>query len=595
MPKDKLPEIESTPIKKESKSFEVTPDFKAKSLDAFFNYIINNELPAGVSKKSKIGKIEGVNSNVLKNEAVWFFQKGYTLEKLKEEIKPIYDRRNWPFNDLLGWFKKVEKGDIKEINTGELYNWCKVYAPELTRLLNLETSDIIELDFGDDDVHKDYALELINDNKDYWIVKQFSKDFDKYAYRQPFGALLSFHCLLGQIIKDVYIYKEKLNGSVSLSHPIDLRINLILMRPSGTGKSVGLDFVNNIVKGMDLTTRQPSDFTDAGLIGSIEKPDKFGQNITYGIFYDSDFITFDEAEILFEKSTHKEGALRRFNVALNTLGQASQKIYKRMRWGDIEYHPHFSTYFVSVPFFGFEEKIKSGFPQRHLINIEDEVINERLRSMKEDISRISFSTSPQKRDKIKEIGTQKYDYWKEIFDKLRTFAVETKFNQSDDIKNYIEKKIMPLYKVTGKIKSVEVQGIMFSFLARYLDHLYRLIFHSAIIRNSKTIEKIDVDYAYSIIKKTYTSILYYIEVNTRKSEDKLQDKVLQYIYSQLSSDKPKIRSGDLVTSIQNKFKKSPGTIFKILNEYVSKKLLIKEDDTKGGKERMVYYRRNWTK
>ena len=100
---------------------------------------------------------------------------------------------------------------------------------------------------------------------------------------------------------------------------------------------------------------------------------------------------------------------------------------------------------------------------------------------------------------------------------------------------------------------------------------------------------------FSIIKKTYMSILYYIEVNTRKSEDNLQDKILQHIYSLLSSDKPKIRSGDLVKSIQNRFKKSPGTIFKILNEYVSKKLLIKEDDTKGGKERIVNYRRNWIK
>jgi len=593
MPKDKLPNIEIEP--KDSKSFEVTPDFKSKSLDAFFNYIINNELPAGITAKTKIGKIEGINSNVLKNEAVWLSQKGYTIETLKKEIKPIYDKRKWPFNDLLGWFKKVKKGDIKEINKGELYNWCKVYAPELTRLLNLETSDIIELDFGNDDTHKDYVLELVNENKDYWIVKQFSKDFDRYAYRQSFSAILSFHCLLGQIIKDVFIYKEKLNGSVSLSHPIDSRINLILMRPSGTGKSVGLDFFNNIVKGMDLVTRQPSDFTDAGLIGSIEKPDKFGQNITYGIFKDSDFITFDEAEVLFEKSPHKEGALRRFNVALNTLGQASQKIYKRMRWGDIDYFPHFSTYFVSVPFLSFEEKIKSGFPQRHLVNIEDEVINERLRSMREDISRISFATSPKKRDKLKEIGTQRYDYWKEIFNKLKKFAEETEFNQSEEIRNYIEKKITPLYKVTSKIKSVEVQGIMFSFLSRYLDHLYRLIFHSAVLRNSKTIEKIDVDYAYSIIKKTYMSILYYIEVNTQRVKDNLQDKILQYIYSLMTSDKPKIRSGELVKLIQGRFRKSPGTIFKILNEYVSKKLIIKEDDTKGGRERIVYYRRNWIK
>ena len=52
-----------------------------------------------------------------------------------------------------------------------------------------------------------------------------------------------------------------------------------------------------------------------------------------------------------------------------------------------------------------------------------------------------------------------------------------------------------------------------------------------------------------------------------------------------------IRAGDLVKSIQSHFKKSQGTVYTILREYVSKKLLIKEDRTKGGTERVVYYKR----
>jgi len=136
---------------------------------------------------------------------------------------------------------------------------------------------------------------------------------------------------------------------------------------------------------------------------------------------------------------------------------------------------------------------------------------------------------------------------------------------------------------------------MFSFLARYLDHLYRLIFHSAIIRQSSTIEKIDVDYAFSIIKKTYMSILYYIEVNTKTISDKLQDKVLTYIYSSMTESNPRIRAGDLIKSIHSRFKISQTTAYTMVNEYLSKKQIIKEDKTKGSKERFVYYKRGFIK
>lgn len=599
MPKDVIPNIDED-VKdvaetKEDRTFVVKPDTSMKALDTFFRYVLTNPLPAGVTAPSS-DKQMGINNNILKNLAVWLQEKGFDEERLNSEIKPIYDRNGWVFGDLIGWFKKVLKGDIKEVNKGELYNWCKVYAPELTVLLHLDKTDLIELDFGGDDNERDFALNSVKENDRYGVVKQFLKDFDKYAYRQEFSGLMTFHVILGQMIKEVYIHKEKKtngNGHTQLMHPLDLRINLILIRPSGTGKSVGLDFFNNVVSQMSLLSRQPTDFTDAGLIGFIEQVKK-ELIITFGIFKDSDFITFDEAEILFEKSPHKEGALRRFNVALNTLGQASQKIFKRMRYGNIEYHPHFSTYFVSVPFFGFEEKIKSGFPQRHLIYIEDEAIEERVKSLKEDISRISFATSPGKREEVRDMGFQRYQYWKEVFENLKKFATETEFEQGDDIRAYIQQKIMPLYKITSKISNTEIQGIMFSFLSRYLDHLYRLIFHSAVIRRSKVIEKIDVDYAYSIIKKTYMSILYYTEVNTRAIQDNIQDKILSHLYTLLPVENPRMRAGDLVKAIQKQFRKSQATVYKIIGEYVEKKLLLKEDHTKGGKERIVYYRRPYS-
>jgi len=102
--------------------------------DDFMNTIIRTELPSGVSK-SATGNISGVNANVLKNLAIWLKIKGYTLERLDQEYKPLYEQKGWAYGDLRGWFRKVENGDIMEISKPELTKWAETYMPQLARLL----------------------------------------------------------------------------------------------------------------------------------------------------------------------------------------------------------------------------------------------------------------------------------------------------------------------------------------------------------------------------------------------------------------------------------------------------------------------------
>ena len=85
---DKIPKIE------EQEQIQNLPvmlkEESSSDYDEFFNYILNNELPAGKSVESSNTKITGVNDNILKNYAIYLHQKGYTAEKLESEIKPIY-------------------------------------------------------------------------------------------------------------------------------------------------------------------------------------------------------------------------------------------------------------------------------------------------------------------------------------------------------------------------------------------------------------------------------------------------------------------------------------------------------------------------
>lgn len=108
----------------------------ASEFDAFFNFVLCNELPQGISVPDrKYPKIEGINSNILKNEAIWLKQRGYDQNRMEKEIRPIFERNGWAFPDLLGWFRKAESGEIDEINAGELVLWCRTYLPELLPML----------------------------------------------------------------------------------------------------------------------------------------------------------------------------------------------------------------------------------------------------------------------------------------------------------------------------------------------------------------------------------------------------------------------------------------------------------------------------
>lgn len=108
--------------------------------------MLKNVLPEGPTKKDlKHEGIVGISDNILKNEAIWLWKKGYTLERLEQEIRPIFDSRGWPFGSLKGWFNKAAKGDIIEISIGELMAWCKTYMPALKELLPGEIEeDVLE-------------------------------------------------------------------------------------------------------------------------------------------------------------------------------------------------------------------------------------------------------------------------------------------------------------------------------------------------------------------------------------------------------------------------------------------------------------------
>lgn len=428
------------------------------------------------------------------------------------------------------------------------------------------------------------TIEIIEkEDSQYEAVKLFVNDFDKYCYNNKFSGVLAFHTILGQKIKEIFIFK---NGC----DKIDQRINIFEIRPSGTGKGKSMNFLLKVGEGIGLVCKNVNDFSDSALLGSYEKGTRKQETIKLkGIFEKSDLITCEEAESLFETQTYKEGTIRHFNTAFNTINTPSNKIYKALRYGEIEFNPTFSGYFTSVMFQDFNIKIKCGFFQRQLVFIQEELIQQRLLNLKEDIKRVSFSTDRLKRQKIETNENTLIQTYKEIFDNLKKFAENTEFEEEEGLNEYIKNKLEELFIQTSKVSNSVIMGVLFSFLSRWIEHLYKLSFHSAILRQSKIVQKKDIDYAFSIMIKCFDNLLFFLEKNTEENalyEDKDVNK-LRYVFGCLNNQ-PKIRANELVSAMKQKFHLSTTTIYKLLNEWVERECLKKEEgSSEKGKE--VYY------
>jgi hypothetical protein len=199
---------------------KITTELKYSEWHDFFDYVLNNELPQGNSVKTNNPKIVGVNDNILKNLAIYFWYQGYSLSKLEEEIKPIYDSKGWDFTHLKGWFKKVilaKEGKYRNIGRAEIVIWAKLFKPETLKLIPYEE----------------------------WCIR--TEDIELcYKHLPNFELIDEILNLEGNIYYGTK--KEIYNTCISLSIPtplktckiggmdIDLRKHTLFFKPSGKGK-----------------------------------------------------------------------------------------------------------------------------------------------------------------------------------------------------------------------------------------------------------------------------------------------------------------------------------------------------------------------
>lgn len=165
-----------------------------------------------------------------------------------------------------------------------------------------------------------------------------------------------------------YVY----SGEYKKTHICSLKI-----QASGTGKGVGDKLVADCLNALGYKATKLSNFTEAGIVGSLRLVRKGEPEVVYGELKDNDFIWIDEARQLFVGNAWSQGLLEVLNGYFD-----DGVVYKRLAQGEISY---ISSCVIGTGTFFFD-KLKqnllgTGFFQRALVTYKDYA--------KEDVVRIS--------------------------------------------------------------------------------------------------------------------------------------------------------------------------------------------------------------
>ncbi|GAH04566.1 unnamed protein product, partial [marine sediment metagenome] len=145
-------------------------------------------------------------------------------------------------------------------------------------------------------------------------------------------------------------------------------------------------------------------------------------------------------------------------------------------------------------------------------------------------------------------------------------------------------------KLIRGIENVAVMGILFSFLARYQELAYKLVFQSMLIRNKEQPDPKDVWFAMSILENCLFSLAYFLEHNSWRQQfksDKFNKKELKELYLVIDAHSGTAQAGKLIVAMCSTWRKSKPTTIAKLKDFCEIGVLERVQE-KGAKE--VYYK-----
>jgi hypothetical protein len=369
------------------------------------------------------------------------------------------------------------------------------------------------------------------------IFDIFCSIFGQYSIGNEDYGKLCCSVILGQMLKYKRIYV--------LGNYIDLRTSLFYFAPSGTGKSMGTGFVQEICEKINMEFGSLDISSDAGLIGSpevleervnqeeldnfsdeeIQKMLREGNLVKRGKFYfmkiasktsaaldGEGIVHYDEGEVFLKEHTHSESILFIAQKVLNPIGHTSNTVVKALRDGKIECISHKSFLMTSYMVDNVAQTIfDKGFFQRLLVYVKDVTENERLK-----VSNIRMESLGKKTEKqldIDELVTR--------FKEIQTFYEENNIDIDDSSRRLFKARLLSLHN-TVKETDGTIRDILHKFLPRYENFMVVLAHHHAAGELKTAIRPVDVKFAYDTIDTLLSSIIVWLENDKKISAQSKQ-------------------------------------------------------------------------
>jgi len=315
------------------------------------------------------------------------------------------------------------------------------------------------------------------------LIEDYLSTFGNYSFRNELYGKISLHVILGQALKNVY-YRMG-------SRKIDIRVNLLFIKPQGTGKGAGYGFVEKMSKNLDLEFKSLTESTDAGLVGTLEYDKSTKQSVpVYGLLKDADIIGMEEASVLFDFSNEfSKKNMTYMQITMNPLSDSSCHISKKLGTEMIEFKPHASFVLMSYPPDKLADKIlKTGFVDRVIPVFEDVTIEDRLSVIKQMSENVNVSTPESYEEKFISVAKR----LKIIIDSFQKGDICVTI--PDDVHRLL---LGVIDELAQKIldASPKAREKLEHFISRLYETLLKLSIHHSLLSRRTNLDISDVIYA----------------------------------------------------------------------------------------------------
>ena len=323
----------------------------------------------------------------------------------------------------------------------------------------------------------------------------------------------------------------------------DLRVHLLVIQPSRTGKGVSLGILANAATLCGVSNTNEIVFTDAGLIGRINekivaqnkdlKPDDedYIDPTVIGDLGNFEIISFSEGKQMIKLSAYAEDKLELLQSAMDTPGKIRKKLAEGV---SIEYESNASivatTYFLD----DFEKIfLEQGIFQRMLVYVRNFTIKER-RQLNNEIIFADRIKNDNFQDDLKE-------YCDELITKVQRTPEGTRLTIDKTAQKYINEKINTwTNSIEADFKGAELE-IMLSYTTASINLFYKIAGIAAVLNGSKKITSREANFAHGFVRKYIQSIQNEVLAKVSVVDDRM---IGAYISKFIQTVEKKDKSGE---------------------------------------------------